>query len=71
MPVTDASPDDERFKQAADDLVDVSDAIQEVDYNALLDEDLQQLLEIHDEIRGLLRSYRESQPAHENRGGSA
>lgn len=66
--MTDSTPGDERFKQAADDLVEVSDAIQEVDYNALLDEDLQRLLEIHGEVRGLLRTYRESQPSRGNRG---
>ena len=64
--MTDSTPDDERFKQAADDLVHVSDAIQDVDYNALLDEDLQRVLEIHTEIREMLRTYRESRPKREN-----
>ena len=66
--MTDSTPDDERFQQAADDLVHVSDAIQEVDYNALLDEDLQRLLEIRAEVREMLRTYRESQPTRAARG---
>ena len=64
--MTDTTPGDERFKQAADDLVAVSDAIQDVDYNALLDDDLTRLLEIRREVREMLRTYRESQPS---RGG--
>lgn len=61
--MSDATPGDERFKQAADDLVSVSDAIQAIDYNALLDDDLARLLELRREVREMLRTYRESQPS--------
>ena len=70
--MSDTTPGDERFKQAADDLVDVTDAIQDVDYNALLDDDLTRLLEIRREVREILRAYRESQPSRDaSSGGDA
>jgi len=66
--MTGSTPGDERIKRAADDLVDVSDAIQCVDYNALFEDDLARLLEMRSELREMLRAYRESQPRRENGG---
>lgn len=71
---SDNSASDESFvekqQQVADELFDVHQAIEDVDYNLLEEKDLAHLLEVKDVVEELTQKYRTGQHQGDHEGGT-